>query len=1218
LRWLLLLLLVAGGDARADDPDVAWARIQQQDLPAWAARLAAADARTLAAQDYFRGTASLGAAFPELAGGRPGSESWLRGRLALLDDAGARRASERVALPPALGRPDRRDAWRQARLAALDAEEAAAVLERRVLLGLLQLLAEHPPVSDEALAPERERLRALVTRAEAAWAQDPSSERARDVAMLQEDEALLDEVLSGIRRSATSPGAAQPDPSRDLLLLQEPGRALAAMARLVLLEPFLDATALAQVQVGELAVLAGPALAAAQAELASAEAAVLRVRANDPVEALDVLQERLDRADGDMTQARSRLAALAEGPPGSVEQARRDLASLQMETARTWRDAAVMAVEVKQAGSRAVLDARYRAERAAAAREKAARAEANAESPEEWAAARLRVTEAEAAEQTARMAQDRERVRGRLTALRDGLSTRLDALAPQDLGPGDYGLARQLVNDLRGHVRAAEHELERLEVQGAQRRALVAEAQEGLGKSRLGVAELQDELMLSLFQLVLADWDEALEGQLALVDAVKKDQVLHRDRLRVLLQAARRAQVAALPVSTAEDRRQDRDTLRPSVRAEWALLGVTLDEVLAERWAAMASIGRALDADDGQRERVLQTTSGMLVLVIAWVWLRRRSGGIVALILRGVRRGRSALFRQDMGGLEELLERAARAAVDLAACYALLAPAWALLPELALGVRILFSLAAWRLVGALFDVLVAEHPDTRPAAFTLMPEGRVLARMLVQGVALWAIVRSLAQALVLAVLGSVPLALATASVVDIALGALLLLVFHRWEPLIRIGLARWEEGGPLARWLATPPRLGWLTGWARGLLGFGLVFAQRLTAMFQGSADRGPLGRLFGMFQARSSMARLTHTPVTAELACQLQAEAAPERVLPRPKLDAALAQSLSAWRDAGQRGALLVHGDRGHGKHTWLSHVAAQPPGEGLVVRRTLLDRRVITADAACGWLAESLGLDPVPGAALCGLPEALAEQPPALIVLEEVQRAFLRTVHGFDGLRALLQVVARTGDRHFWILSMHGPAWRYLSGLGSLLNLQMFRTVLQVPPWSPAELRLLVDGRARSCGAPCSYDDLVRAQPLGGDPEIARERSITAWYRMLAEAAHGGPGVALRIWSGALTGGEGGVAVHPGVRLETRLPDDLRDSELFVLAALRVHDELTEDELQRVNNLDPMVVRATIKQLQARGLAWHKGDRVGVEARVQPAVTQVLRRRQFLPGRS
>jgi len=459
LRWLLLLLLVAGGDARADDPDVAWARIQQQDLPAWAARLAAADARTLAAQDYFRGTASLGAAFPELAGGRPGSESWLRGRLALLDDAGARRASERVALPPALGRPDRRDAWRQARLAALDAEEAAAVLERRVLLGLLQLLAEHPPVSDEALAPERERLRALVTRAEAAWAQDPSSERARDVAMLQEDEALLDEVLSGIRRSATSPGAAQPDPSRDLLLLQEPGRALAAMARLVLLEPFLDATALAQVQVGELAVLAGPALAAAQAELASAEAAVLRVRANDPVEALDVLQERLDRADGDMTQARSRLAALAEGPPGSVEQARRDLASLQMETARTWRDAAVMAVEVKQAGSRAVLDARYRAERAAAAREKAARAEANAESPEEWAAARLRVTEAEAAEQTARMAQDRERVRGRLTALRDGLSTRLDALAPQDLGPGDYGLARQLVNDLRGHVRAAEHEL---------------------------------------------------------------------------------------------------------------------------------------------------------------------------------------------------------------------------------------------------------------------------------------------------------------------------------------------------------------------------------------------------------------------------------------------------------------------------------------------------------------------------------------------------------------------------------------------------------------------------------------------------------------------------------------------------------------------------------------------------------------------------------------
>jgi len=716
---------------------------------------------------------------------------------------------------------------------------------------------------------------------------------------------------------------------------------------------------------------------------------------------------------------------------------------------------------------------------------------------------------------------------------------------------------------------------------------------------------------------VLSDWEEALDGQLALIDAGLRDQARHRDRLREQLQSVRRAQVAALSVATAEDRRQDRDTLRPAVRAEWALVGATLGEVLQERWSAVTSVGRSLDADDAQREQILRTTSGMLVLVIAWVWLRRRSGSIVAVLLRWVRRGRGAVFREDLGGVEGMLERAARAVVDLAACWALLAPAGTLLPELGLAVRVILSLAAWRLVAALFDVLVAEHPDTRPAAFTLMPEGRVLGRLMVQGLALWAIVRALAQALVLAVLGSVPLALAAASLADLALVVLMFVVFHRWEPLIRVGLARWEEGGAVARWLASPPRLGWLTRWARGVLGVGLVFLQRVAAVFHGPTDGGLLGRVLHLFRPQRPQDRSAHTPVSDELSAALLADAAPERTLPRPQLDAALAQSVQAWRDACQRGALLVHGDRGAGKHTWLAQLSARRV-DGLVVQRVRLEGRPLTEDAACAWLAEALGLASEPGAPLLGLPQALAEHPPALIVLEELQRAFLRTVHGFDGLRALLQVVARSGDRHFWVCSMHGPAWRYLTGLGSLLNLQMFRTVLEVPPWSPAELRLLVDGRARSCGAPCSYEALIRAQPLGGDPEIARERSISAWYRQLAEAAHGGPGVALRLWSAALTDESGGVSIQPGARLETRLPDDLRDSELFVLAALRVHDELTEQELQRVNNLDPMVVRATIKQLQARGLAWHRGERVGVEPTVQPAVTQVLRRRQFLRGRT
>ena len=89
------MLLAVGGEARSQDADAVQARVEQQVLPALGARVAAAQARSAAAEAYFAGTGSLGAAFPELVAGRPGSEAWLRGRLSLLDQAGAQRAAER-------------------------------------------------------------------------------------------------------------------------------------------------------------------------------------------------------------------------------------------------------------------------------------------------------------------------------------------------------------------------------------------------------------------------------------------------------------------------------------------------------------------------------------------------------------------------------------------------------------------------------------------------------------------------------------------------------------------------------------------------------------------------------------------------------------------------------------------------------------------------------------------------------------------------------------------------------------------------------------------------------------------------------------------------------------------------------------------------------------------------------------------------------------------
>ena len=64
----------------------------------------------------------------------------------------------------------------------------------------------------------------------------------------------------------------------------------------------------------------------------------------------------------------------------------------------------------------------------------------------------------------------------------------------------------------------------------------------------------------------------------------------------------------------------------------------------------------------------------------------------------------------------------------------------------------------------------------------------------------------------------------------------------------------------------------------------------------------------------------------------------------------------------------------------------------------------------------------------------------------------------------------------------------------------------------------------------------------------------------------------------------------------------------------ALRIQDELDEDELAEVTNLPGSQVRRTVRSLMSRGLVHRYRDRLRIPEVLLPAVTRTLRRRHFL----
>ena len=1209
------------------DAAVARARVTQDILPALNARHASAKARYQARDAFFQGTASLNEAFPDLSRTRLDEPAVLSGLLVRLDEAAVTRMQAQIAPLPSL---DARTvtALITARDRTLRAEERADGLRRRLLLGIRAHLESHPSLAAANLAPIRAPLeRELAIARSAGGPPDSPGELARVAHATAVATSLtrIDLLAEELRARALVPRPDPVDVAPELAVLaggQTGVLAEAALHRLRLAMPWLEAEVRTAVEGTEAAWLAGPVLDDARARLALAEEirdAATAAVTDDPV----VLEAALALADAQVELQQGVVDGTPDGPDGSAAALRKQLSTVELAIDVAARDAAKVRLDLAtgQRNAKAQVDKQSAAAAAAAAEGQEASAASHLatrdlllkidgivqelETERKGRAKALDETGARIAHMDTLplMSVDREDP--------DALYKELHLLACAGCGPPDG--PPSLYDQFDRGARAVVDELADVIPVDDVRAARLAEVEEWAtaepdGERKTAALGVRDALV------------ESFEERDAAIRRVQAAARHAHGEMLTDLRRVRRQRRALESHASSDLVRGLRGDLVEEVREEVSLLWPQVRWIEQRRGEQLLAAPVVLLSRSHLLE-VISRSFMALLLIFGWWLARRRASRLASSCLRSLERVGFTLSGEERRSL--LLPVRQLIVPLLDAVLALVVSGWmhALAPELGFLNDLAGRFALYRAIRAVAHLAVSDVEESWPALFVAGEDSRRQWDAAVRAFGVWFVGRWVVVALFEYLLVSETIASTLQLGLDVVALAAALVTAYRWEPRL---VARMREAGPNHSWLDS------LLAWPEGGIGAPLR-AVVLGAWLGGLAAWDLVDRRAVHTERLGALASLMDRARMGEVDDEGLTRLDPERLAPllsdhvraggtsgRPACEERLLAAFVRWQEVRRRGLVVMTGDRGDGKGVLLERLVPGMLVEEHLPTRGRLRRRLTTEAEALAWLAELFELKQTPRNG-DGMVRALEGLEPRVIVLERVERAFLREVEGFEALKTLLYVANVSSDRHFWLFAMHRPSWAYLSRLGTVLNTSaVVREVVDLTPLNADEMKAMILRRTAYARLDASFDRVRVAGPFGRDPTVARERAESSYFRLLNEAASGCPGVGLLLWAACLredANGKVQVVVDPTV--DGGVVDNLGQHELFVLTALRIHVDLTLDEIQRVVNSPAADVRATVRALEQRGLVELSGTSIRIVLEQLKRVNRTLRRHHFLQWR-
>ena len=319
------------------------------------------------------------------------------------------------------------------------------------------------------------------------------------------------------------------------------------------------------------------------------------------------------------------------------------------------------------------------------------------------------------------------------------------------------------------------------------------------------------------------------------------------------------------------------------------------------------------------------------------------------------------------------------------------------------------------------------------------------------------------------------------------------------------------------------------------------------------------------------------------------------------------LDQALAAW-ESGNFAATLVCGETGSGCSSLLQYYSKALKSQYQIITFHL-DKFYSSAEDYYSLIGEIFNQTEIRDEA--SLADFISTLSDKIVIVDGIQRMFMRKVNGFECLRRFLSLVVNTDEKIFWICSVSKIAFNYLNKTVALS--EHFDYIIDLDNLKGNDIREIIMKRNRLSGYGITF-----LNPLEGkekDADADQEELEEIFFIELDKAAGSNIGLSLVYWLQSVDSiGDEGIKVRKFSLPDLDFLDNLPARKASVLLLVVMHGKLSEDYHALVCNSSLEESAGLLSLMKEDSILVQQGEYFALNGILYRHVVKLLKNRNLI----
>lgn len=240
-------------------------------------------------------------------------------------------------------------------------------------------------------------------------------------------------------------------------------------------------------------------------------------------------------------------------------------------------------------------------------------------------------------------------------------------------------------------------------------------------------------------------------------------------------------------------------------------------------------------------------------------------------------------------------------------------------------------------------------------------------------------------------------------------------------------------------------------------------------------------------------------------------------------------------------------------------------------------------------------------------------------VVILENIQDCYVRSISGFEGIEELLYLVSETNKEVLWMVSCTRYAWLFLDKVLNISN--YFTHTAESDNLSADQIRDLILRRHNASGydlkfLPDESSKKSRAFKKNlDDADKTQEYLRNTYFEKLSKLSEGNPSTAMIYWIRSIKDyDDTHFYINPFNFSSIDRIENLNSSDLFALTAFVLHDSLYPEDLSKVMHQPLSESRLTVSRLATSSILVEGKEGYLLNHLIYRQVVRVLKEANFI----